>query len=135
MTGTAKSRTKAAEKPERGGVQSVRIAAKILKALAQGDGAQPLKRLASATGLARAKVHRYLLSLRNTGLVSQDPDSGHYQIGPAAVAERIRAKIGWTRGPNEGDGEFLDAYYRALRGRLESRLLLGRRRKDKHDSP
>ena len=53
----------------------------------------------------------------------------------AAVAERIRAKIGWTRGPNEGDGEFLDAYYRALRGRLESRLLLGRRRKDKHDSP
>ena len=53
----------------------------------------------------------------------------------AAVAERIRAKIGWTRGAAEGDGEFLDAYYRALRGRLESRLLLGRRRKDKHDSP
>lgn len=53
----------------------------------------------------------------------------------AAVAERIRAKIGWVRGPNEGDGEFLDAYYRALRGRLESRLLLGRRRKDKHDAP
>jgi len=53
----------------------------------------------------------------------------------AAVAERIRAKIGWTRGPHEGDGDFLDAYYRALRGRLESRLLLGRRRKDKHDSP
>ena len=53
----------------------------------------------------------------------------------AAVAERIRAKIGWTRGAHEGDGDFLDAYYRALRGRLESRLLLGRRRKDKHDSP
>ncbi len=53
----------------------------------------------------------------------------------AAVAERIRAKIGWVAGPNEGDGEFLDAYYRALRGRLESRLLLGRRRKDKHDAP
>ncbi len=53
----------------------------------------------------------------------------------AAVAERIRAKIGWVAGPGEGDGEFLDAYYRALRGRLESRLLLGRRRKDKHDSP
>jgi uncharacterized RDD family membrane protein YckC len=52
-----------------------------------------------------------------------------------AVAERIRAKIGWTPGAFEGDGEFLDAYYRALRGRLESRLLLGRRRKDKHDSP
>ena len=85
MTKTAKSRSKATEKPERGGVQSVRIAAKILKALAYEDGAQPLKNLASATGLARAKVHRYLTSLRNAGLVSQDPDTGHYQIGPAAV--------------------------------------------------
>jgi DNA-binding IclR family transcriptional regulator len=85
MTKTAKSRSKATEKPERGGVQSVRIAAKILKALAYEDGAQPLKSLASATGLARAKVHRYLTSLRNAGLVSQDPDTGHYQIGPAAV--------------------------------------------------
>jgi uncharacterized RDD family membrane protein YckC len=53
----------------------------------------------------------------------------------AAVAERIRAKIGWVRGAGEGDGAFLDAYYRALRGRLESKLLFGRWRKDKHDSP
>src|ERR1700727_1141681 len=83
MTTTAKK--KATEKPERGGVQSVQIAAKILKNLAFGDAAHPLKSLAAATGLARAKVHRYLKSLRNAGLVSQDPDTGHYQIGPAAV--------------------------------------------------
>jgi uncharacterized RDD family membrane protein YckC len=51
----------------------------------------------------------------------------------AAVAGRIRTKIGWASDPNEGDGDFLDAYYRALRGRLEGRLLFGRRRKDKHD--
>jgi uncharacterized RDD family membrane protein YckC len=51
----------------------------------------------------------------------------------AAVAARIRAKIGWVPGEGEGDGDFLDAYYRALRGRLEGRLLFGRRRKDKHD--
>ncbi len=50
-----------------------------------------------------------------------------------AVAARIRAKIGWMRGEHEGDGDFLDAYYRALRGRLEQRLLFGRRRKDKFD--
>ena len=50
-----------------------------------------------------------------------------------AVADRIRGKIGWVRGASEGDGDFLDAYYRALRGRLESRLLFGRRRRDKHD--
>ena len=82
----AKSRVKTVERPERGGVQSVRIAAKILKALAFAGGALPLKELASATGLARAKVHRYLTSLRNAGLVAQDTDTSHYQIGPAAVA-------------------------------------------------
>jgi uncharacterized RDD family membrane protein YckC len=51
----------------------------------------------------------------------------------AAVAERIRGKIGWTRGPIESDYAFLDAYYLALRARLESRLLFGRRRRDKYD--
>lgn len=86
MTDKAKRPSKIIEKPERGGVQSVRIAAKILKTLAFGGGAQPLKDLARATGMARAKVHRYLTSLRNAGLVSQDLDTGHYQIGPAAVA-------------------------------------------------
>jgi hypothetical protein len=53
----------------------------------------------------------------------------------AAVAERIRGKIGWARGDAESDYAFLDAYYLALRGRLESRLLFGRRRRDKFDKP
>lgn len=49
------------------------------------------------------------------------------------VAERIRAKIGWETGAEEDDYDFLSAYYAGLRGRLEARLLLGRRRRDKHD--
>jgi uncharacterized RDD family membrane protein YckC len=51
----------------------------------------------------------------------------------ALVAARIRLKTGWKAAPDESDGDFLAAYYAALRGRLESRLLLGKRRKDKHD--
>jgi uncharacterized RDD family membrane protein YckC len=51
----------------------------------------------------------------------------------AAVAQRIRAKIGWSGGADERDEAFLTAYYAALRGRLETRLLLGHRRKDKYD--
>lgn len=87
MSGSKKSNRgrKAAVVADRGGVQSVRIASTILKALAAGGGALPLKDLALATGLARAKVHRYLTSLRNAGLVSQNADTSHYQIGPAAV--------------------------------------------------
>lgn len=48
-----------------------------------------------------------------------------------AVAARIRAKIGFET--PMADEEFLSAYYLALRGRLEFRLLFGRRRKDKHE--
>ena len=47
------------------------------------------------------------------------------------VAARIREKIAMPGA--EPDVEFLSAYYTALRGRLESRLLFGRRRRDKHD--
>jgi uncharacterized RDD family membrane protein YckC len=53
----------------------------------------------------------------------------------ADVALRIRRKIGWVNAPGERDGAFLDAYYAALRARLETGMLFGRRRKDKHDRP
>jgi uncharacterized RDD family membrane protein YckC len=48
------------------------------------------------------------------------------------VAAKVREKIGWT-GPAVPDAPFLDAFYAALRGRLERRLLFGKRRADKHD--
>jgi uncharacterized RDD family membrane protein YckC len=51
----------------------------------------------------------------------------------ASVADRIRTKIAWTRRENEIDADFLSAYYAALRGRLEGRLLFGKRKKDKFD--
>lgn len=51
----------------------------------------------------------------------------------ADVAGRIRVKIKWDKGESEADLDFLKAYYAALRGRLETRLLFGVRRKDKFD--
>jgi DNA-binding IclR family transcriptional regulator len=69
----------------RGGVQSVQVAATILMALASEGGALPLSRLALATGLPRAKVHRYLVSLRASGFVVQNLENGQYEIGPNAV--------------------------------------------------
>jgi len=50
------------------------------------------------------------------------------------VTERIRTKIEWAEGTDDDDLEFLKAYYGALRGRLENRMLFGVRRKDKHDT-
>lgn len=73
------------EGPDRAGVQSVAIAATILKALAAEGGRLPLRGLVAATGMPRGKVHRYLTSLRNAGFIVQDRESGQYRIGPAAV--------------------------------------------------
>ncbi|WP_427454135.1 RDD family protein [Litorimonas sp. WD9-15] len=52
----------------------------------------------------------------------------------ADVAMRIRTKIGWVWEMGESDYGFLKAYYAALRGRLESQMLMGVRRKDKFDT-
>jgi uncharacterized RDD family membrane protein YckC len=63
------------------------------------------------------------------------------QQGPNAVGvreevtRRIQRKIGWEPPPDiQLDAQaFLQAFYTAQRGRLEAQVLLGRRRKDKHD--
>jgi len=52
----------------------------------------------------------------------------------AQVAARIRAKIGWENVEGETNLAFLEAYYAALRRRLEQRMLLGERKADKYDT-
>lgn len=51
----------------------------------------------------------------------------------AQVAQRIRQKIAWDGPLDLSDKAFLNAYYAALRARLETRLLFGRRKADKFD--
>ena len=46
----------------------------------------PLKDIAAATHMPRAKVHRYLSSLRKSGLVEQSAETSHYRIGATAIA-------------------------------------------------
>jgi DNA-binding IclR family transcriptional regulator len=91
---TKKRSIKAGDKTERGGVQSVMIAARVLNALAASGRRAPLKQLAADTGLVRSKVHRYLRSLRTAGLVSQDAETGMYQLGPQAIAMGLAALRG-----------------------------------------
>jgi DNA-binding IclR family transcriptional regulator len=68
------------------GIQSVEVAAKILRALIDGGRPLPLKDLARLARMHPGKVHRYLVSLTRTELVSQDDSSGHYGVGPMAIA-------------------------------------------------
>jgi uncharacterized RDD family membrane protein YckC len=50
----------------------------------------------------------------------------------AAVAEKIARKLRWGTVPPARAHDFLLAFYGALRARLESRMLLGKRKQDKH---
>jgi len=75
----------------RPGIKSVEIAASILEALAGTPSAAPLKSLAAAARMSPAKVHRYLVSLTRSGLVEQDPVTGHYGIGRLSLALGLKA--------------------------------------------
>jgi uncharacterized RDD family membrane protein YckC len=51
----------------------------------------------------------------------------------AAVADRIARKLDWPRRLRRSESRaFLQAFYVALRGRLEQRMLFGKRKADKH---
>jgi DNA-binding IclR family transcriptional regulator len=75
----------AAKSKTRLGIQSVEVAARILRALATAGRSLPLKDLARAAGMHPGKVHRYLVSLTRSELVAQDEASGHYGIGSASI--------------------------------------------------
>ena len=66
------------------GIKSIEVGARVLRALERGRGPLALSEVAKGAELHPAKTHRYLTSLVRTGLASQDPASGLYDLGPAA---------------------------------------------------
>jgi uncharacterized RDD family membrane protein YckC len=92
-----------------------------LSAAAPAPGPEPFSEAQlDAYGIYELQVLEGVL--RGTG-------PGHDQA-LVAVAAKIRTRIGWAGG--EPPEEFLRRYYAALRARLEGKLLLGKRRADKH---
>ena len=76
---------------ERGrGVQSVEVSVALLTALARHGSAMSLSDLGAAAGMAPAKVHRYLASFVDSGMVRQRK-SGKYDLGPRAAEIGIAA--------------------------------------------
>lgn len=74
-----------------GTIQSVSIAARFLKTLANAEGELALGEVARRTGTGGSTAHRYLQSLVKEGLARQDPLSGLYDLGPAALSIGIGA--------------------------------------------
>lgn len=67
------------------GIQSVEVAAPLLRVLSMASGSLSLSLLAKAAGMPAAKAHRYLVSLIRVGLVEQNIRSGEYDLGPLAL--------------------------------------------------
>ena len=72
-------------------IQSISIAMRFLQVLAAGGRALPLAEIARLTRTGRSTAHRYLQSLVKEGLAVQDPVSGHYDLGAAALSIGIAA--------------------------------------------
>lgn len=69
----------------RRGNQSVKIGYSLLNVLSNAGSPLPLSKIAAATGLSPSKVHPYLTSYVEIGLVAQNPTTQHYGLGPAAI--------------------------------------------------
>ncbi|MEI2417635.1 IclR family transcriptional regulator [Orrella sp. JC864] len=66
-------------------VQAVQTGMSVLKGLARLGGRASLTAIAQHVGESPAKVHRYLVSLIEAELVSQDAASQQYSLGAAAI--------------------------------------------------
>ena len=65
----------------RQGVDAVEVAGTILQALLRLPRPTRLKELEAATGIAAAKLHRYLVSMIRCGLVSRQETGSRYDFG------------------------------------------------------
>lgn len=68
-----------------GGIQSLDAALRVLAALADRGGAATLTDLSRGCAMPPSKVHRYLTSFHNAGLVDQAARSGQYTLGPQSL--------------------------------------------------
>jgi DNA-binding IclR family transcriptional regulator len=77
------SQSRSPERRQR--VQSAEMGMGILKALARLGGVASLTAVAAEVDESTAKVHRYMASLSQEGLVSQDPSTQRYYLGSEAI--------------------------------------------------
>jgi DNA-binding IclR family transcriptional regulator len=79
------SSTAASPRERRQRVQAAETGMAVLKGLAHLGGRSSLTALSAHVAESPAKVHRYLASLMEEGLVQQDAASQHYYLGTEAI--------------------------------------------------
>ncbi|MGE5461190.1 MAG: IclR family transcriptional regulator [Solirubrobacterales bacterium] len=70
---------------ERGTIQSVERAARILRELGSGASRLGITELSERLGIAKGTVHGLIRTLERQEFVEQDPETGKYRLGPAML--------------------------------------------------
>ena len=70
---------------KKNGIKSINVGFSIINVLLASSTALPLKEISNLCELSPSKIHSYLVSFLNQGLVAQDPISSHYSLGPYAL--------------------------------------------------
>jgi len=73
------------------GIQSVVLGFRLLQAIVEARAPLSLKAVSALGGMSPSKARMYLVSLIQTGLVSQNADTGLYGLGPYALRLGTRA--------------------------------------------
>lgn len=79
------------KRDKRRGIQSVDASAAILNVFTESDGPKSLSAVAKGAGFPSSTAHRYLVSLQRSGFVFQNPVTGFYDLGPAALRMGLAA--------------------------------------------
>jgi DNA-binding IclR family transcriptional regulator len=69
----------------RQGIQSIEVGVPLLRVLAEHGAPMMLRDMARMAGMPAAKAHRYLVSFMRVNLVTQDAQSGRYDLGSFAL--------------------------------------------------
>lgn len=77
--------TDSSSEKERRGIQSIEVGGQLLLALGNHGRPMPLRDLAKAANLLPGRAHPYLVSYSKLGLVTQEPSTGYYWLGPTAI--------------------------------------------------
>src|SRR5262249_23584132 len=95
-------------------IQSVERAAAILVALGSGTPRLGVTEIAERVGLAKPTVHGLLRTLEQHDLVTQDPETGKYSLGPGVLqlgnayldGSELRARsLRWAESLSQRAGE------------------------------
>lgn len=79
------------EGPDRLGIQSIEIGARLLDVLAAATGPMTLRDLATGAAMSASKARRYLVSLIKCGIVEQDVATSRYDLGEMSLRLGVAA--------------------------------------------